>query len=410
MNKSIICIDLKSFFASVECVDRKLDPFTTPLVVADISRGEGAMTLAATPYLRSLGVESRSRVFMLPKNLNIIFAKPRMHLYEKASLDVINVYKSFFSEDDILVYSIDEVFIDVTNYLKYYNLSDYDLALKVMNEVKNKTGLTSTCGIGPNMFLAKVAMDVEAKHNKDFISKWTCEDVKLKLQEITPISKICGIGRNYEKHLNDLGIYKLKDIFKYSKNFYIRRFGNVCGNDLWCKANGIDFTRIQEANKEAKEKSMSMSQILMRDYNKDEAFLIVKEMTDMLCRKLRSSNKTTSRVFLKINYSKELQKSFKDCISIEGTDEPKKIMEVFKYIYESNIEDYAVRKVTILFMNLSAKKSKQLSMFDEESGEDKITNTLDKIYTKHGPITLLRASSLLDNSTIKKREKFKNMI
>src|SRR5574344_1024993 len=115
MNRNIICIDLKSFFASCECINMGLDPFTTPLVVADISRGNGAMTLAATPYLRSLGVESRSRVFTLPKNIKIIFAKPRMRLYEEMSYKVLNIYKEYISEEDILVFSIDEVFMDVTN-------------------------------------------------------------------------------------------------------------------------------------------------------------------------------------------------------------------------------------------------------------------------------------------------------
>ena len=195
MNRNILCIDLKSFFASCECIERKLDAFTTPLVVADISRGEGAMTLAVTPYLKSLGVESRSRVFTLPKNINIIYAKPRMHLYETMSNKVYNVYKSFISEEDILIFSIDEVFLDVTNYLKYYNMTDYQLAIKIMNEIRKRTGLTATCGIGPNMFLCKVAMDTEAKHNKDYISKWTYDDVKTKLQEITPLTKICGIGK-----------------------------------------------------------------------------------------------------------------------------------------------------------------------------------------------------------------------
>ncbi len=410
MNRNILCIDLKSFFASCECIERKLDAFTTPLVVADISRGEGAMTLAVTPYLKSLGVESRSRVFTLPKNINIIYAKPRMHLYETMSNKVYNVYKSFISEEDILIFSIDEVFLDVTNYLKYYNMTDYQLAIKIMNEIRKRTGLTATCGIGPNMFLCKVAMDTEAKHNKDYISKWTYDDVKTKLQEITPLTKICGIGRQYEKHLNDLGIYKLKDVFKYSRDFYIKRFGMVAGNDIWCKANGIDFTSVQEANKEEREKSMSLSQILMRDYNKDEAFLLIKEMTDMLTRKLRKSNKVTSRIYLGIRYSRELEKGFHDSITINETDNVNNILEVFKYIYDNNIEDYPIRKVTIVFTKLNLKGNKQLSLFDTETNNKDYTNTLDKIYTKHGPVTILRASSLLQNSTIKERERFKSII
>lgn len=411
MNKCILAIDLKSFFASAECIERGLDPFTTPLVVADISRKEGAMTLAATPYLRNLGVESRSRVFSLPKNIDIIFAKPRMKLYEKMSNEVIEIYKSFVSAEDMLIFSIDEVFLDVTNYLKYYKLSDYELAIKIMNEIKVRTGLTSTCGIGPNIFLAKVAMDTEAKHNKDFISKWTYKDVKNKLQEITPLSNIFGIGSSYQKHLNDLGIYKLKDVFKYSREFFIKRFGTVAGNDIWCKANGIDFTKIQDKNKEEKEKSMSMSQILMKDYNMKDAYLILEEMTDMLTRKLRKSKKSTSRVLLYIKYSKELHKGFSVYMSIDPTNNVEKILEVFKYIYENNIEDLPIRKVGISFSNLTNESYKQISLFDKTvENSVKVNDTIDKIHTKHGPITLLRASSLLESSTVKNREKFKNII
>lgn len=409
MNKNIICIDLKSFFASVECIDRGLDPFTTPLVVADISRGEGAMTLAATPYLRSLGIESRSRVFTLPKNIKIIFAKPRMKLYETYSKKVMSIYKNFVSEEDVYVFSVDEAFLDVTKYLDYYKMTDYELAKTIMNKVKEETGLTTTCGIGPNMFLCKVAMDTEAKKNKSFIAKWTYTDVETKLQEITPLSKICGIGRQYEKHLNDLKIYKLKDIFKYTRGFYIKRFGNVAGNDIWLKASGLDYNTVQELNKKQKEKSMSLSQILKRDYKIEEAFTIIIEMTDMLCRKLRKSNKTTGRVTLFLRYTRDLNNGFSKSISIEPTDNQNKIIEIFKRIYNENIEDYPVRKLGIAFNNLETKNTSQLSIFDDVEKEDKYTSAIDEIQEKYGPLAILRASSLMENSTIKEREKFKNL-
>ena len=409
MNKNIICIDLKSFFASVECIDRGLDPFTTPLVVADISRGEGAMTLAATPYLRSLGVESRSRVFTLPKNIKIIFAKPRMKLYETYSKKVMNIYKSFVSEEDVYVFSVDEAFLDVTKYLDYYKMTDYELAKTIMNKVKEETGLTTTCGIGPNMFLCKVAMDTEAKKNKSFIAKWTYKDVETKLQEITPLSKICGIGRQYEKHLNDLKIYKLKDVFKYTRGFYIKRFGNVAGNDIWLKASGLDYNTVQELNKKQREKSMSLSQILKRDYKIEEAFTIIIEMTDMLCRKLRKSNKTTGRITLFLRYTRDLNNGFSKSISIEPTDNQNKIIEIFKRIYNENIEDYPVRKLGIAFSNLENKNTSQLSIFDDVEKEDKYTSAIDEIQEKYGPLSILRASSLMENSTIKEREKFKNL-
>lgn len=408
----IMSIDLKSFFASCECVNRGLDPFSTPLVVADTSRGNGAMTLAVTPYLRNKGVNSRSRVFELPKNIKIIFAKPRMKLYETYSEKVREIFKSFISEEDIHIYSIDEVFMDVTDYLKYYKMTDIELAKTIMKTIKDKTGLTSTCGIGPNIFLSKVAMDVEAKHNKEFIAKWTFNDIETKLWNLEPLSTIWGIGKNTEKKLNNLGIKKVKDINNYTRDFYIRRFGNVAGNDIWCKANGIDFTTIKDLNERTRDKSISMSQILYRDYSKEEAILIVKEMNDMLSKKLRRMNKTTKLVYLGINYSRDLCKSFKETILLnESEDIPERIYEVLEYIYYKNIENLPIRKVTIAYSKLSDKKCTQLSLFENNIIEnDEYHKAIDKINERFGDTSLLRASSLLKNSTIKKREKFKNII
>ncbi len=408
----IMSIDLKSFFASCECVNRGLDPFSTPLVVADTSRGNGAMTLAVTPYLRNKGVNSRSRVFELPKNIKIMFVKPRMKLYETYSEKVREIFKSFISEEDIHIYSIDEVFMDVTDYLKYYKMTDIELAKTIMKTIKDKTGLTSTCGIGPNIFLSKVAMDVEAKHNKEFIAKWTFNDIETKLWNLEPLSTVWGIGKNTEKKLNNLGIKKVKDINNYTRDFYIRRFGNVAGNDIWCKANGIDFTTIKDLNERTRDKSISMSQILYRDYSKEEAILIVKEMNDMLSKKLRRMNKTTKLVYLGINYSRDLCKRFKETILLnESEDIPERIYEVLEYIYYKNIENLPIRKVTIAYSKLSDKKCTQLSLFENNIIEnDEYHKAIDKINERFGNTSLLRASSLLKNSTIKKREKFKNII
>lgn len=408
----IMSIDLKSFFASCECVNRGLDPFSTPLVVADTSRGNGAMTLAVTPYLRNKGVNSRSRVFELPKNIKIMFVKPRMKLYETYSEKVREIFKSFISEEDIHIYSIDEVFMDVTDYLKYYKMTDIELAKTIMKTIKDKTGLTSTCGIGPNIFLSKVAMDVEAKHNKEFIAKWTFNDIETKLWNLEPLSTVWGIGKNTEKKLNNLGIKKVKDINNYTRDFYIRRFGNVAGNDIWCKANGIDFTTIKDLNERTRDKSISMSQILYRDYSKEEAILIVKEMNDMLSKKLRRMNKTTKLVYLGINYSRDLCKRFKETILLnESEDIPERIYEVLEYIYYKNIENLPIRKVTIAYSKLSDKKCTQLSLFENNTIEnDEYHKAIDKINERFGNTSLLRASSLLKNSTIKNREKFKNII
>lgn len=414
IEKHIISIDLKSFFASCECVDRGLDPYKVPLVVADIRRGNGAITLAVSPYLRNLGVKSRCRVFELPKNIKIIYAPPRMKLYEEYSNKVIEIYKRFVSMEDMHIYSIDEVFIDITNYLNYYKKTDYEIALMIMNEIKKETGITSTAGIGPNILLAKIAMDIEAKHNKDCIAKWTYTDIENKLWEISPINKVWGIGSRLTAKLNNLGIKKIKDINNYSRSFYMKRFGKVAGNDLWCKANGIDMTTIKDLNIASKDKSMSMSQILNRDYNSDEAILIMKEMNDLLNEKLRKQNLATSLIYLCVTYSREYNLRFKQTISLnEAEDDKNEIFKILKYIYDKNIQDYPVRKVAIGYYRLSPKRNTQLSMFDTTENnkikDKKYYDMIDNINNKFGRATLLRASSLLKNSTIKEREKFKNI-
>jgi len=410
--RNILSIDLKSFFASCECIERGLNPFTTPLVVCDTYRGQGAMTLAVSPYLRNKGVPSRGRVFELPKNIKIVFATPRMKLYEQYSNKVRNIFKSFFSEEDIHFYSIDEAFMDATDYLKYYKMTDVELASAIMKKIKDETGLTSTCGIGPNIFLSKIAMDIEAKHNKSFIAKWTYKDIENKLWEISPLSKIWGFGKKTQTKLNNLGIYKVKDINKYKKEFYIKRFGNVMGNDIWCKANGIDYTTIKDLNTSVKEKSMSQSHILYRDYNIDEALLVIKEINDMLSSRLRQENKTTRLIYLGIKYSRAFDKGFHETVLLNNEEDiPENIFNVLKYIYEKNIENLPVRKISIAYSKLNDKKNRQLSLFDKnEIKTDEYHKIIDEINKKYGSTSILRASSLLRGSTIKNRKAFKEKI
>ena len=364
--RNIISIDLKSFFASCECVERGLDPYKTSLVVADTDRGDKAMSLAVSPYLRNRGVKSRCRVFEIPKNLNIMVVKPRIKLYQEYSKKVFDIYRSFISDEDIHFYSIDEVFMDVTDYLKYYKKTDVELALLIMKTVYEKTGLTTTAGIGPNILLAKIAMDIEAKHNKNCLSKWTYKDVESKLWNITPLTKIWGIGKNTEKKLNNLGIYKVGDINKYPRSFYIKRFGTVMGNDIFDKANGIYFPTIKELNSRVKEKSMSMSQILYRDYSIDEAILIIKEMNDMLNVRLKEKKLTTRLIHLSVSYSRDLYKGFNDTTLLNTEeDNGEKIFDTLKYMYYKNIEDLPIRKVGIAYSKLTDKGATQLSLFDK---------------------------------------------
>ena len=281
MNKVYLCIDLKSFYASVECVERGLDPFTTNLVVADPSRGNGAICLAVSPHLKSIGVKNRCRIFEIPKEIEYITALPRMKKYIEYSADIYSVYLKYISPDDILVYSIDECFIDATSYLKLYNLSARELAKMMIDDVIKTTGICATAGIGSNLFLAKVALDIRAKHAEDFIGYLDIEEFKKYIWLHEPITDIWNIGRGIAKRLEKYGAFNLYDVTQIPEEKLYKEFG-VNAEFLIDHAHGIEPCTIEEIhNYKSKNHSLFNNQILFEDYNYNDALLVMKEMVEI---------------------------------------------------------------------------------------------------------------------------------
>jgi len=402
IKKNIIAIDLKSFFASCECVERNLNGETTPLVVCDPTRN-GAMTLAVTPYLKSLGVKGRTRVYDLPKNIKIIKVPPRMGLYQRKSKEVINIYREFVADEDMHVYSIDEVFLDVTNYLNYYKKSALELAKVILDRIKEKTGLTAVAGVGPNILLAKVCMDLDGKHSKDNIGIWTYDDVTTKLWNITPLSKMWGIGPRMEKRLNNLKIFTIGDLARYNRYALKDKFG-ILGEDLWYHANGIDLTKISDLNKPPKEQSISHSQILYKDYDETNISIIIKEMVDHLTRRLRNIKKKASIIGFGINYSKAIGGGFGHTVKLDKyTGDTNEIVEICLNIFDKYYENLPIRKVSIYLSGLTDINGVQLNLFESFENiilKDKVDKAVDLIKEKYGANSLLKASSLLSDSTI----------
>lgn len=407
LHRNFLCIDLKSFFASAECLDRGLNPFTTPLVVANPTQGNGAITLAVTPYLKTLGVKSRGRLYEIPKSIKYMIAKPRMSLYLAKSREVVEVYLKYVSLEDLHIYSIDECFLDVTNYLKMYEKSDYELALDILEDVQKSTGLTATCGIGPNMLLAKLSMDIEAKHNKDFIAKWTYDDIPTKLWPIHPLSKVWGIGPRMEVNLNRLGIYSVYDLAHYDRNKLKQKFG-VIGTELWNHANGIDLSLIGDMEK-TKDKSYSHSQVLFKDYNGNNIKIIIREMVEVVTMRLHKNHVTSSLIGLGIGYSKDVGGSFYHQIKLDqATDVENVILSNALMIFDKYYEDLPIRKVTISCGRLQEKSGVQLNIFDnieKIKEQEQIDEAILEIKDKYGKNALLKASSLLNDSTIHERNK-----
>ena len=400
--RNIMCIDLKSFFASCECIERGLDPFKVPLVVANPKQGNGAITLAVTPFLKAQGVASRSRLYDIPRNIKYTIVPPRMKLYITKSKEVVSIYLDYVSKEDLHVYSIDECFLDVTDYLKLYKKTDYELAEEILNKIQEQTGLTATCGIGPNLLLAKVAMDTEAKKYKNGIAKWNYEDIPTKLWPITPLSKMWGIGKRMEKNLNILNIYTIGELAKYDKNKLKDKFG-IMGEELWNHANGIDTSKIADFKVQAKDKSYSHSQFQFKDYNENNIRIIISEMVELLTARLRANNKQTTVIGLGISYSKEINSGFYHTLKLDvPTDSNKELIRYCNIIFDRYYDYLPIRKVSITCGGLTTKTGVQLNLFEEYQDikqENKMNATIDEIKNKFGKNSLIKASSLLPDST-----------
>lgn len=378
-------------------------------MVADSSRGQGAITLAVTPYLKTQGIPSRGRLYEIPKNIDYIIAKPRMALYIEKSKEVIAIYLDYVEQHDLHVYSVDEAFLDVTDYLKLYKKTDEELAQDILKRIYKQTVLTATCGIGPNLLLAKVAMDIEAKHNPSNIAKWTYSDVKTKLWDITPLSDMWGIGKQYEKRLNKLGIHKVGDIANYDKFKLIKEFG-ILGEELWNHSNGIDMSIIREGCPETQEKSISNSQILFKDYSIENTLLIVSEMIDTLLVRLNKMNKKTQLVSFGLGYSKQTAGGFYHSIQLhQPTNRKKEIYEVCTMFIDKYYDNHSpIRKISISLGKLTNLNYIQTSLFEDSDKaieEKRQADALDSIRQKYGKNSILNASALLENSTIISRNK-----
>lgn len=407
LHRHILCIDLKSFYASVECALLDLDPFKTPLVVADKSRGSGSIVLAVTPYLKSLGVPSRCRIHEIPPDLPIIFQKPRMETYLEYSTKIIEIYLRFVSEDDLYVYSIDEAFIDVTEYLNYYQKTDIEMAKWILDTIYQETKLYATCGIGPNMLMAKLSLDIESKKAPDFIAKWTYEDIPTKLWPIEPLSEMWGIGSQMEKRLNRLGLQKIGDIAHYRPETLKKIFG-ILGEELYYHTHGIDMSMIQQKQTiRAVSKSYGSGQTLFHDYFVPDVFQIIIEMVDDVARRLRLHKKVARTIHFGVGYSKEVGGGFSRQITLEQpTSNASVIYETCLSLFHTYYEDEPIRRVHVSVGNLMDQHTYQFSLFEDAERlikEHKLHQAMDDLKFKFGKNSVNRASSELESSTIKAR-------
>ena len=405
--RTIAVIDLKAFYSYVECLDRGLDPWKTPLVVADKDRGTNTIVLSVSPYLKKQGIPSRCRIKELPKKFKYIYAIPRMERYLEKSADVIGVLYHFVAEEDVHVYSIDEAFVDLTTYLNYYQKTPLQMVMTIINQIKEETGLQATAGIGDNFFLAKVALDIYAKTARNGIARLHSNEIKEKLWPITPLHKVWSIGARTEAKLNAMNIFTVKDIATSNPDYLKSKFG-VIGEQLWRHANGIDDADIHE-NYEPKERSLSLGQVLFRDYQKDEAITIIREMVDTLTSRMRNEDKMCNVVSLYIGYSKQLGGFARRATLLSASDDGKTILDAILEIYHRYISNHPIRNIGICFGGLVPASHQQLNLFEDDKKQmnrHNLQKAVDQLHSKFGNNSVLRASSLLEESTIKERNEY----
>ena len=337
MEKKYIAIDLKSFYASVECVERGLDPLDTNLVVADESRTQKTICLSVSPSLKTYGIGGRPRLFEVVQKvrevnrgrgqngrsyskcildahnefkIDYIVAPPRMALYIDYSTRIYDVYLRFVAHEDIHIYSIDEVFIDVTAYHKVYGISAYDLAIKIINTVFAKTGITATAGVGTNLYLAKVAMDIVAKKmppddNGVRIAELDEMSYRHLLWDHTPITDFWRIGRGIAQRLAQYGIKTMGDIARTSINHedsLYSMFG-VNAELLIDHAWGWEPVTIKQIkNYRPETHSMSSGQVLSEPYTAEKARIVVREMAENIALELFENHQVTNQLTLTIGY------------------------------------------------------------------------------------------------------------
>ncbi|MBS6678992.1 MAG: DNA repair protein [Clostridiales bacterium] len=410
--KSFICIDLKSFYASVECVERGLDPFITNLVVADPTRSQSTICLAITPAMKKLGVENRCRIHEIPAGIEYITAMPRMQLYIDYSVKIYSIYLRYVSKEDIHVYSIDECFMDVTDYLSLYHLTEKEMAVKLMNAVMKETGITATAGIGTNLYLAKVAMDIVAKHVDDHIGILNEISYRQQLWDHRPLSDFWRIGSRTERKLAGYGIHTMGDIAYTSvtsEDWLYKMFG-IDAELLIDHAWGLESCDIHDIkNYHTEEHSLSNGQVLMRNYSFEEAAVVVREMTDVLVLDLVSKGLITGSVTLWIAYDHRYERpSSHGTVRLTSlTNSSSTIMDEVDKLYQKITDRHTgIRRIEICANRVMPEGYMQYDLFTDPAEVEKEKNLQQAILDvkkRYGKNAIMRGANLLDCSTYRER-------
>lgn len=404
-NKIYLCIDLKSFYASVECVERGWNPLTARLVVADPERSEKTICLAVSPALKQMGVPNRCRVFQIPKEIPYKMAPPRMQLYIDYAAEIYGVYLKYIAKEDIQVYSIDEAFLDVTDYLHLYQMTAVELGRKIMQDILDTTKIPAACGVGTNLYLAKVALDILAKHETDRIAYLDEARYREKLWKHKPLTDFWRVGRGTVERLSNMGICTMEEIAHARESLLYKSFG-IDAELLIDHAWGREPVTIADIKAyRPKNTSFSSGQVLPRDYEYEEGVLVVKEMADLLCLDLVDQGLVTSHISLVIGYSN--QKCFEPAKGSttlrSATSSNRRLLSYVEQLYRRIVRPGAyIRRITLTYTGVMTEDYQQFDLFSdpEETEKDvKAQRAVISIKQRYGRNAILKGMNLEESAT-----------
>ncbi|MGN1164717.1 MAG: DNA repair protein [Candidatus Ornithospirochaeta sp.] len=405
-----ICIDLKSFYASVECVERGLDPMKTNLVVADPERGDKTICLAVSPSMKKLGVRNRCRVFEIPQGIEYITAPPRMQKYIDYAAEIYGIYLRYLAPEDIYVYSIDEAFMDVTGYLSRYRKTPKEMAVFLMDRISTEIGVRATAGVGTNLYLAKIALDITAKHASDFIGVLDEKSFVEKLWDHRPLTDFWRIGRGTEARLNRYGIYTMRQIAHAPEELLYKLFGidaELMIDHAWGRES-VTLPDIQAYR--PKNNSVCAGQVLMRDYAFGEAMIVCKEMGVDVALQLEGKKKKCQCVMLGVGMAARSGGGMRSTSSTlsSPTRSESVLRDTLSRMFTSLVaEDEYVRRFMVSLSSLADDcEPRQLDLFfDHEEAQkmERIQEAVLSIKGSYGKNAILKGMDYEEGATQRER-------
>ena len=397
--KQIACLDGRSFYASCAAVDNGLDVLNTPIAVIGNLERKGSIVLAASPKMKkNFGVKTGTRLFEIPDHPSIVLIEPKMEFFVRISMEIARLLGEYVPKEAIHVYSIDEVFFDLKGTEHLWGPLETTIQ-RIQDDLLEMFQLPSAVGVGPNMLLSKLALDLEAK--KTGFAKWEYEDVPTKLWPLSPLSEMWGIGSRTEKTLNSMGIFSVGDLANTELKTLEDKFG-IMGNQLYHHAWGIDLSEMGAPLLEG-QVSYGKGQILYKDYRTPKEILaVVLEMCEDVARRAREAGKVGKTIQIGVGYSKD---SFGGGFSrsrsmYESSNNTMRIYQMCKKLFNEYYDGRPVRQLSITLSNLEDETSMQLSLFEKSKWKDrKLGAAMDSIRSKYGTTAILRAVSYTDAGT-----------